>query len=320
MSKRKFACAVYMGEHGIDVYCNNDAIAPLLDGDFVPYIPEYRREARPCNSGFRMEVDIGLPLSITPSEDLHTWFVCGEAEELCAGNTIPYLIHYILEMQRMGQCQVTLHGAAVEKNGQGMLLLGKQGSGKTSLCLELCRNYGYSIVGNDLVLVGLGEGGAFLYGGTKVFRLRRATIAYHNMDLEHLFGEKSNRDDWTSVAAVTPDALGVTVALKPVPICKVAHVHLLNDVNAQLHTNRVEKMFSRLFLHEETSRYIRGVCFPMFVGQTLEYGPYVPSLDCADFHENRRKLISWIESHSSYGYVSGPIDKLCAYLTGGGKV
>lgn len=317
MLKRKFACAVYMGEHGIDVYCNNDAIAPLLDGDFVPYIPEYRRESYACNSGFRMEVDIGLPLSIIPSEDLHTWFVCGEAEELRAGNTIPYLIHYILEMQRMRQRQATLHGAAVEKGGQGILLLGKQGSGKTSLCLELCRKYGYSLVGNDLILVGLSDGGAFLYGGTKVFRLRRATIAHHNMDLKHLFDKKSSCDDWTSVVVIKPNALGVTVAPKPVPICKVAHVHLLNDVNAQLYTARVEKMFSRLFLHEETSRYIRGVCFPMFVGQTFEYGPYVPSLDCADFHENRKKLISWIENHSSYGYVSGSIDKLCAYLTGG---
>jgi hypothetical protein len=310
-----------MGEHGIDVYSNNDAMSLLLDGDFAPYIPEYRIDSHPSNSGFRLMIDIGMPFSVTQNQTLRNWLVCGSLEDLRLGYTIPYLIHYILEIQRMQHSQVTIHGAGIVRNGQGILLLGKQGSGKTSVSLELCRHYGCSLVGNDLVLLGLDEDQGFLYGGTKIFRLRRATVTHYNTDLQHLFDKKgSDKDDWTSVTTFKPDVLSIAVSSEPAPLLQVVYIHLLNDLNDELHVSSVEKTFSRLFLFEETSRYIRGVCFPTLMGQSLEYGAYLPSLDNPDFHQKRKRLISWIENRCSYHYVSGPMHKICAYLMGGGTV
>lgn len=315
MSLYEFSCSVYMGDYGVDVYSNGNAYALLSQGDFIPFIPEYRCETSRANSGFIVELDFGAPFSLTMSDDRRLWYIRGSGEELRAGNTVPYLLHYILEIQRMQHCQVTLHGAGVAKDGQAALILGKQGSGKTSLCLELCRRHGYSLIGNDLVLLGLEGKQAYLYGGTKIFRLRHSTIAHHNSDLQWAFKETASKDDWTVVAVVTPEMINVTVATDPVPLHQIVYVHLLNDPTRSLHVAPVERMFSRLYLHEEASRYIRGVCFPMFVGANLEYGTYVPSLDSSHFHTQRKKLIAWIQGHPQYRYISGPMDKMCAYLT-----
>ena len=76
----------------------------------------------------------------------------------------------------------------------------------------------------------------------------------------------------------------------------------------------VDLLFSRLFLYEEMTRYIRGVCVQPKVGRSYEYGPYLPSLDDPLLYKNRKRLIYAITNHPYFFYVSGPLHKICAEI------
>jgi hypothetical protein len=40
----KFQRVVYMGKEGVNIYSEDNRVIDLLEGDFVPFIPEWRVE------------------------------------------------------------------------------------------------------------------------------------------------------------------------------------------------------------------------------------------------------------------------------------
>ena len=64
-----------------------------------------------------------------------------------------------------------LHGAAVHNNetNDSILIFGEKGMGKTSLVLDLCKKYNYSLVANDQVLIQLQNDEIHVLDGTKIF-------------------------------------------------------------------------------------------------------------------------------------------------------
>ena len=63
------------------------------------------------------------------------------------------LLDHVIPLYLSTQGYLVLHGSLVEKNGQGLLLLGISGSGKSSLAAALT-NYGYRVLADDFSLVG----------------------------------------------------------------------------------------------------------------------------------------------------------------------
>jgi len=55
-----------------------------------------------------------------------------------------------------------IHCAAVERQGRGILLMGRSGSFKTSLCMDFVRKSGFTCLGDDYVLLGGGRIWSFL--------------------------------------------------------------------------------------------------------------------------------------------------------------
>jgi len=234
--------------------------------------------------------------------------------DLVAGDTLPYLIHSILEVQRLENGQFTMRAAAVAKDGKGILLLGRSGAGKTSVSLSLCRDHGFSLVGNNIVLAGMKDSCAYLYGGEKIFRFRRASVLNYNTDLLNAFKpEAQHLDDWTATATVIPEQLGITVSKGKIPIVAVLYLHLLNEPEAELRVEPMNPLFSRLFLYEMSSAYIRGICSPILIGSDLRFGGFFPCLDTPEFHARRVEFINWVVENPHYNYVSGSMDSLCSY-------
>lgn len=60
-------------------------------------------------------------------------------------SNIVYVTKYLLEKQYSILGRATCHSACVSKNGNGILILGGAGSGKISVAVDLCFNYGYNI-------------------------------------------------------------------------------------------------------------------------------------------------------------------------------
>jgi len=307
-----------MNTHGINVYSSSaDVVSLLSRGSFTQLIPEYKCSLQPSAAGYSLVVMLSdeLPFTLGVSPDRKTFTVTGSKDGLLAGHTLPHLIHSVLEIQRLEDGQFTMRAAAVAKNGQGFLLLGRPGAGKTSVSLWLCRKYGYSLIGNNIVLTGIEGDQAYLYGGEKVFRFRRASILHYNTDLAYVFdGHATNLDDWMTTATLLPEQVDVTTTQGKIPIVAAFYLHLLNDATASLYLEPMNPLTSRLFLYETTSEYVRGVCSPILIGSNLLYGGFLPSLDTPAFHERRVRFINWVIAHPTYQYISGSMEAICAHI------
>lgn len=307
----KFQCSVYMTEEGINIYCESSRIIELLEGSFVPFIPEWRVEKQESKGLPNLECAFGGTQEIK-TDGRDNFFISGSFEEFSQSHTIPYFIHYILESERAKKGRATIHAAAVSKRGKGILILGKQGSGKTSITLELCREYGYSLVGNDLVLAGLQEDIGYLYGGTKIFRVRATTIKDYNKDLKNFF-KPSNDDEWTRIAIIEPDKIQVLIEKSIVPIHAIYYVHLYSPDHDFI-AKEVDKLFSRIYLYQIFSEYIRGSAIIPLIGKDLRFSDYIPSLDARDAFEKRIRFINWIVNNKNYKYITGALADICTFI------
>ena len=311
--KLTFQCAVYMGEEGVNIYSENTRVIELLrHGNFLPFIPEWHVEEHQANNAPSLECVFGSQQAIEARGN-GNFFISGKIEELTEAHTIPYFIHYILESERAKRGKATIHAAAVSKDGRGILVLGKQGSGKTSITLELCRKYGYSLIGNDLVLAGVKENFGYLYGGTKIFRIRATTTKDYNKDLEQFLKPTENTDEWTRIAIIKPEEIQVVTEKSIVPIHAIYYVHLYPPSHNFI-AKEVDQIFSRIYLYQIFSEYIRGSAIIPLIGKSLEFSNYLPSLDNEATFEKRIKFINWIINNKNYKYVAGALTDICTFI------
>lgn len=310
--KLQFQCSVYMAEEGVNIYSENKRVIELLRGDFEPFIPGWRVEQSEGKNLPSLECVFGNVREIKINEG-GNFFISGLFEEFLQSHTIPYFIHYILESERARKGKATIHAAAVSKNGKGVLILGKQGSGKTSITLELCRKRGYSLVGNDLVLTGLQKGKGYLYGGTKIFRIRATTIRDYNKDLEKFFKSNDNNDKWTWIAIVGPDKLQIQKEKAVVPIHAIYHIHLYPPGHNFI-AKEVDRIFSRIYLYQIFSEYIRGSAIIPLIGKDLRFCDYIPPLDTREAFEKRISFINWIINNKNYKYIAGTLADVCTFI------
>jgi len=316
--KIKFRCAIYMRNYGINVYSNYSRIFNILrKGSFIPFIPEFRCSKIKAHSDYSI---IYIKDSISSSRifnDNKTLEIKGPLKNIVKSATIPFRAHFMIEQQLQKNFIFSTQGAGVSKNGKAVLLMGKRGAGKTSITLELCRKYNYKLIGNDLVLVGFKKNHGYFFGGAKIFTLRFTTVKYYNTDLQRFF-PKNHPNEWVNKVRLLSKDLGISSEKKCPKIIKVFYVHLLNDKFAPLYIQRIggkeASYMGRLYLYEELSRYIRGVCIPLVYGSQFYIGDYLPSLDTPEYHKNRVKFIDWIMNKVGFYFLSGSMGAICDYI------
>ncbi|HDZ54522.1 MAG TPA: hypothetical protein ENI19_02340 [Candidatus Nealsonbacteria bacterium] len=306
-SQAKFLCSLWQGKHGVDIYSSTQRILPSLkNADLVAFIPGYTCKQDLINAGYSICYYDQEKFSLTCSADNKSVVVTGDLELIVNGEVIPYLAYALLEMQRQAAGQTSVHTAAVSLNGRGVLLMGKEGAGKTSMALHLCCEYGYKLVANDIAIIGYDRGQTFIYEGTKFFWLRLDPMEKHHPDLVKFFLSSGDRDPWTNRTIVHPHQIGVEIETETVPIAAVFFLHVYESA-AKLHVERSLNRWPHLYLYENFSRYIRRTCSPMMGGKDFHYLAYLPSLDTPDFHANRVKIIDhFIEDIGIY-YVAGQL-------------
>lgn len=308
-SQLKFLCSLWQGRHGVDVYSNTDKLLlSLSNDDLVPFIPGYFSRLNLAKTNYEIYYYEQEEFSLTCSVDSKSIIVKGNFELIEDGEIIPYLACALMEMQRQAVGQTSAHTAAVSLNGQGVLLMGKEGSGKTSMALHLCREYGYKLVANDIAVIGYDEqqNQAFIYEGTKFFWLRLDPMKKHHPDLVKFFPKFSETDPWTNRTIVQPSQIGVEIETEAIPINAVFFLHV-DDLIDGLHVENLLNRWPRLYLYENFSRYIRRTCSPMMGGKDFHYLAYLPSLDNPDFHDKRVRFIDYLIDELGIKYVAGQL-------------
>lgn len=232
-------------------------------------------------------------------------------DKLQMGEMLLYVALPFVEVLLQRKQIVTMHAAAIEFDGRGILLLGKAGAGKTSLTLALCRNHRAKLIGNDIVKVGLVDEQVVAYSGSQYFFLRQESIKRNIPDLLSLF-PKSEKDPWTHKIHLLPDSLGISICSGQVPIARSYLVHVDETMECP-YVVCVGEMDIKLYLNENMSRYIRGTAVSLFDEESHFMG-YVPSFDTPDFFAGRVKLMESLISQTEMMYLSGSLKDASQYI------
>lgn len=229
------------------------------------------------------------------------------------GETILYLGYPLIEQQRQQASSLTAHAACVELNGKAVLLLGKEGAGKTSVAFQLCRQYGAGLIANDLCVIGSGEGRLTALAGTKFFFLRFESVKRNLPELLSLFTAGQTKDPWLHKIKVQPGDLAIRVREDPIAIRSSYMLHI-DETQEKLFVESADGLVTRLYLNENFSRYIRSTCTVMMGGSDHDLLGYIPSFDTEQFFEMRKELISMILGQANLRYVSGPLELVAEFV------
>ena len=216
-----------------------------------------------------------------------------------------------MEKQRAEKHSLTAHSACVDFDGNGVLILGKEGSGKTTTAINLCQKYGASLVANDLSIISYADkNNTMVLEGTKYFFLRKESIKRNLPKLLEKFGE-NKIDSWLNKVKVMPEDISIRTKSQT-NIKRVFIVHIDNSQET-MYVSDGATLVNKLYLNENFHRYIRNAC-TTFLDADYNMSGYVPSFDSEQFYIERVELINHIFKDLKFEYVSGNIKDVSKYI------
>ena len=232
------------------------------------------------------------------------------AQNLTESNLI-YLAYPLLEKQFAQMGLSSCHSACVCKNGEATLIIGEAGAGKTSLAVNLCQNYGFSLISNDMTLIGLDGDGIAAYGGTKFLNLRLLSVKNNMESLLYLF-RNDIADEWTNKITIMAQDVGIDTEYGVVPITNVVHVRL-DDRENDLKVTAGDSWRNNFLLYQNLSSHIRGQA-ATFVDASGHPMGYIPSYETEETYLKRQELINRINACKGYYYINGSLTELLGFI------
>lgn len=223
---------------------------------------------------------------------------------------ILYMGFHFLEKQFGEKGMCSCHSACISKNGEATLLIGEAGSGKTSLAVNLCNDYGYSLVSNDMTLIGSEENEIYVYGGTKFLNLRYLSVESNMPFLKYLFNNES-KDSWTNKISIMATDIGIDEEYGTLPIKNILFVHVDNRTEFKLSNGASWR--NNFLLYQNTSSHIRGSA-ATFIDNRGYPIAYIPPFDTKEIYDKRKKLLNLINDNKNYYYVSGSLNDIINFI------
>lgn len=211
------------------------------------------------------------------------------------GEALFHLAVSLTERERQLNSQILTHGAGmVTKEGKGILLLGNQGSGKTTLAVNMGLQ-GDFLVGNDQVIFGKDNHSSdelFLFGGTQYITIREAAILSGHIPLKDLSFNENGISPWEKKNRIEPREYGIQIyeGKNKINGAFVVHIDPTGNENTQIKRIFSNDIYTNLFLGEKFARHISGVATHLLSDEG-ELLSHTPSLDDATTRTNRLHLI-----------------------------
>ena len=168
--------------------------------------------------------------------------------------------------------------------------------GKTTLSLDLCDKYNYSLIGNDRNVIGFNSDEELVaFDSTKFVFLRYESIKKNIPEQLGLFPNEK-KDSWLRKVKVLLDDLSIIVSSN-VTITK-SYIIYVDNSQKKLYCRREDDPANRLYLNELFSMYIRGM-YTTFSDKKFRAVGYVPSYDTVQCYKNRTELINAVSEYIS---------------------
>lgn len=226
---------------------------------------------------------------------------------------IAYVSRFLIEKQLAETGKATCHSACVERDGKAVLLLGEAGAGKTSVSVNLCKNYGYKLISNDQTVIGLENGRLMAFGGTKFLNLRLLSVKENMPYLLGLF-DKTDVNEWTYKVKVLANEIGIEEQYEATEIDKILVLHCNNNYKEIIIGNG-DTWRNNFTLYQNLTFNISNCASPIVNKYGHPIG-FVPSYDTLETFNKRVELINFINSHSGYKSVSGNIEGIQKEIVG----
>ena len=278
-----------------------DANAPII----------YRYQQLPQQNGYVLYHEESDVNELTISSDQKEIIVRYPDSQLRNGEVLFSAAYPLIESQLQEQGHLTCHAACVVVEGQGVLLLGPNGSGKTSAVLELCRKYGAKLMGNNSCIIGL-DNALRTVEGTKSLILRYSSIVQDHPELTHLFNA-DEKDPWRKKISVAPEEIGIQTQEEPVSVESAYLLHVDNTL-LELYRDKANALDDKLYLYDNFSRIIRLTGMTPLIGDKYDFSSYFPSLDKQQYYEGRIALIGYLQDKLLMDRLTGPLDRVVGFI------
>lgn len=307
-----YDCAMTAGKAAVNIFSDVDLFPFLQKMEKSCFLPELLITKSIVNTNYclkyRNDEEREVRFANQSIEVLFPW------ELMKNGETLLYLAYSLCEIQNQERGIITSHCAAFSDGNYSHLVFGEKGAGKTSVILDLCSNFGYKLIGNDLCLIGDNNNRLSVIGGTKFFFLRKESVSRNLPELGGLFSNK-NVDPWLNKILVEPERVCVKKEIDILPLAKVFLVHVDETKSEDgFYTQNRKDLNTKLYLNENFSRYIRNTTSAILGGEDYEFLYYLPSFDTSRYFEKRKRIIDLLINNIGICYVSGNLKQVTAFI------
>lgn len=215
-----------------------------------------------------------------------------------------YLVLLVFSRELNKRGKYIIHCAAVEKNGECVLIAGEPGAGKTSIALGLCLNYGYKLVSNDRTVIGLSNNKPYVFSGTLETSIRP--------QMKKLLFPHLKEDFWNKWGETT-DKINISNSFKELDIkigqkgffknLILVNTYPSSEEGETWELNRVEKSLAVVRILSECIRGARNIM--------ISNSQLLPSFDSEELMEIREHTVQDIVSKCNCWCGRGAIFSIC---------
>jgi hypothetical protein len=214
-------------------------------------------------------------LTYVPSEDIDiqylekekTLIIEGPIEIFGQGTALTYCAGYMAECMRSNNSHLMLiHSAAVSlpDRNYSFVFMGEKGAGKTTLALRLCHQYGFGLIGNDQIYLGLNaEDQLVTHGGNAWFDVREtATKMDPYLAKVARLGQSALKPSWNNKLRIKPEDISVYSLDIEQPIKSIFHIRV-DHTQPDIYISEWKGIQRNLLLHERFGRHVTGQATPL---------------------------------------------------------
>ncbi len=248
--------------------------------------------------------------------------IIGPVDLFGTGRAISYIAQYMAECFRAENSgRLLVHSAAVKHPEQekSYLMFGDKGSGKTTIALRLCHQFGYDLIGNDQVIVGEKNGTLITSIGNQWFDVRKTSFnsdPYVNNLLNYLKIDDPTKANWNTKFRIYPDSLGIEVSEKDLPLKKMFHIRI-DGTQKKIHISPWKGIQRNLILHEYFGRHITGQSTP-FQDDSGNYLGSLPLINTVMALKTRDRIVKTVMGQGVTEIFSPSSEEAAKYIAESG--